>query len=127
METDRLIDDTQIAVAEMHDMTTAFEFRKTNGFARQGLADEQVLPLPFDFSSRTDAPHLVAGIVRWLGQPFGPPPPGRAPMRGWRGLPQGFMRPLVVVVLPEAIEPRLLLAGRGGRRAGRHRSGPPHR
>ena len=62
METERSIDNAQIAVAETHDMTTAFEFLKTNRFARQGLADEQVLALPFDLSGWTDAPYLV--VVR---------------------------------------------------------------
>ena len=103
------IDETDVQIAEAHDMVCSFEFGNANKFIDQSFTDEDKLAFPFDFTVAAHAPNLMIGVV-----------PGILEMirhGAWRGdieidrwnLAKGFMRTLMIVVLAKGIEAGLLL------------------
>src|SRR5713101_4580263 len=111
-----VINGAKLDVGEVDTPIAALGLSDADGLAAESLADEDVLATPLDLAIVADAADGEFGSVGRLIDPI-----GIAARRGVvvaRGglLTQGFVGPIVVEVAAEAIEARLLLVKRGGRR-----------
>src|SRR5262245_59649679 len=112
------IDHSEIATAETHDVAAALQLGEADQLAGQRLADENPLPAPFHDAGRVHPPDLVVGVVPRVLEASRQGTQRRLPATCRHHLTQRLVRPLLVVVNPEALEPLLLLGSRRRRRLG---------
>src|SRR5690349_13575081 len=100
--------ETDIEVAEAHDMIASLEFSDANKFADEGLAHEGSVTLPHDFTRATHASDLMVGVIPGVLEVVRHGPwRRRVDLARWP-LAQGFVRPLFVIMLAKSIETGLL-------------------
>ena len=109
------VDQSEVDVGEADDPVAVLGFGDADGLADEAFADEDKLAAPFDFAAGAHPADGMVGVVPGLVEALWTAP-GRRPVMGRRLLAERFVRPLVVVVLAEGIEARLLLVRVGRRR-----------
>src|SRR5882724_98520 len=112
------VDEAEVDGGEADDPVAGLGLGDADRLAGKRLADVDELAAPFDLAAGADASDGMVGIVPGLldaariGSRRGVVAAGRG------DLPQGLVRAVIVEVVAEAVEARLLLGGRGGRRLG---------
>src|SRR5262249_47262122 len=94
--------------AETYDVGHVGDHLEADNLVCQCFADIDVPVLPFDLAGAADSAKLDVGGVLQLRQERRQPAEGRLVDGRRRLLVQGLVRPLLVVLLPEAIEGQLL-------------------
>ena len=108
------IDGSQIDVGVAHDPVAGMGFGYADGLAGEDFADEDEFSAPFDLAAGPHASFGVIGVVPGLRQIARPGPGAWAVERGGRLLIERLMGAIVVEVMPEVVEARLLLGQTGG-------------
>ena len=110
------VDQSEVDVGEADDPVAVLGFGDADGLADQAFADEDELAAPLDFAAGAHPADGMVGVVPELVEALRTAPGRRPVMRGRCFLAERLVRPLVVVVLAEGVEARLLLLRRGRRR-----------
>src|SRR5262245_27990215 len=111
-ETAVAIDHPEIAMPEARDAPTALLLGQAYELACQRFADEHLLTAPLDRTIQVHAANLMISVVPRILQARRQNAGRWLPMCRRRRLLEGLMRPLLIVVMAEAIEPSLLLSRR---------------
>src|SRR5690348_8169869 len=109
------IDDAEIKRRKTSQPITVLYFHHTDRLPSQGLRDENPLAGPFDFPRRPNPTNRVVGIIPWLRHVLGHPSRRALVVFGGRLLAQRLVRPMMIELFAESVEPNLLLSQVGGR------------
>src|SRR5436189_3576776 len=102
------IDDANVQIAEPYHLVTGLELRDADSFTHQRLADENALALPYDLSRAAHSADLMIRVIpRVLDPHWHRSRRSRIELRR-KPLPHPLVRPLLIVMSPESIEPPLL-------------------
>src|SRR4029077_6305850 len=110
------IDDAELDIGKADDPIAGLGFGEAEGLAGERFADEHVVAAPLDLAGGPDVAQGMVGVVPGRFDAIGVAPRRRRVTAGRGRLAERLVRPVVVEVLAEAIEPRLLLDRIVGRR-----------
>src|SRR6516162_3788758 len=110
------VDDPEIAATEAGHRAAVVALGETDELADQRLADEHLLAFPLDRPTGPHAAHLMIGVVPRIVETPRHGAGRRPPTRRRRDLSERLVRPLLVVMPAEAVEPHLLRSRRRGGR-----------